>query len=195
MNLRLMLAVTTLAVALTAQEPGQAQGMGHGMGQGPMHQGGHGTMRPDSTRSTHGGAQSERGNRPASSGAADSAGSTGRWFAPEHVRIGAPLYGASCARCHGPRGQGAPGWRQPGPGGKRPAPPLDGTGHTWHHPLRALAYQIKFGTPGGKGAMPGFSSSLSDAQVLAIIAWLQDKWPDDLYATWLEIDTRARAEK
>ena len=70
---------------------------------------------------------------------------------------------------------------------------LDGTAHTWHHPFRALATQIKFGTPGGQGNMPGFAEKLTDEQIVNVIAWLQARWPDETYARWLEIQERTRA--
>ena len=77
--------------------------------------------------------------------------------------------------------------------GKFPPPSLDGTAHTWHHPLRALATQIKFGAPGGQGNMPGFAETLSDEQILDVIAWFQARWPDEIYLQWFEIEMRSRA--
>ena len=79
--------------------------------------------------------------------------------------------------------------------GNFPPPPLNGTAHAWHHPIQVLASHIKFGAPGGQGSMPGFAELLSDEQVLDIIAWFQDKWPDDIYATWSDIEAAASAWK
>ena len=46
--------------------------------------------------------------------------------------------------------------------------------------------QIKFGARGGSGNMPGFAQGLSDQDVKDVIAWFQDKWSDEIYASWLE---------
>ena len=118
-----------------------------------------------------------------------------RWFDAEQVARGAAIYAQNCAVCHGDNAQGTPDWRQRDASGKFPPPPLDGSAHAWHHPFRALGVQIKFGAPGGQGAMPGFADRLSDQQILDTIAWFQSKWPDEVYAGWLEIEMRSRERK
>nr|NIV18536.1 cytochrome c [Woeseiaceae bacterium] len=40
--------------------------------------------------------------------------------------------------------------------------------------------------------MPGFAEILSGDERLAIIAWFQSLWPDEIYARWQEIDQRSR---
>ena len=115
-----------------------------------------------------------------------------RWYTPENVARGAIVYAENCAVCHGQNGQGTENWRERTADGKLPPPPLNGTAHTWHHPIRVLGSQIKFGTPGGMGTMPGFADKLSDQQIVDVIAWFQDKWPDRIYAAWLDIETRSR---
>jgi mono/diheme cytochrome c family protein len=140
----------------------------------------------------------QTGARPASTGtvapppATATPSKVSRWYDPDAVARGAPIYAQNCSVCHGTSGQGAFNWRQKGRDGKYPAPPLNGTGHTWHHPLRALGHQIKFGAPGGSGAMPRFETRLTDQQVLDVIAWIQNEWPDKTYASWLEIEMRSR---
>jgi mono/diheme cytochrome c family protein len=42
------------------------------------------------------------------------------------------------------------------------------------------------------GVMPGFASVLPRDERLAVIAWLQSLWPDDIYASWKAIDARSR---
>jgi mono/diheme cytochrome c family protein len=32
--------------------------------------------------------------------------------------------------------------------------------------------------------MPGFAKQLDDQQVLAVIAWIQSKWPEEIYRIW-----------
>jgi mono/diheme cytochrome c family protein len=114
------------------------------------------------------------------------AGSTAeeRWFEPRHAEAGRPLYVQHCAACHGDRGQGAPQWQRRNPDGSMPPPPLNGTGHAWHHPLKALIATITH----GQGTMPAWGSKLQTAEMLAIIAWFQSQWPDEIYAAWARMN-------
>ena len=107
-----------------------------------------------------------------------------RWYNGDHVTRGSAVYTEHCAVCHGQNGEGTKNWRQRTADGKFPPPPIDGTGHAWHHPINILGAQIKFGAPGGQGSMPGFADKLSDAQIVDVIAWFQDRWSDDIYAAW-----------
>jgi len=116
-----------------------------------------------------------------------------RWYSPEHVSRGALVYTENCAVCHGQNAEGTKNWRQRTSDGKFPPPPIDGTGHAWHHPMKILGAQIKFGAPGGLGSMPGFADKLSDEQVVDVIAWFQNKWPDKIYATWTEMNKRSHS--
>ncbi len=118
-----------------------------------------------------------------------------RWYTPDWVQSGEPVYLQNCAACHGNAGQGTFDWRRRGADGKFPPPPLNGTAHTWHHPFLALARQIKFGAPGGGGNMPPFSETLSDEEIVNVIAWFQSKWPEQIYDSWLKVDERARNSK
>jgi mono/diheme cytochrome c family protein len=103
-----------------------------------------------------------------------------RWFAPQHAAAGRPLYLQHCASCHGMQGEGAAQWRRRQADGSFPPPPLNGTGHAWHHPLKALHATIA----NGQGKMPGWGDRLATAEILAIIAWFQSQWPDEIYAAW-----------
>lgn len=107
------------------------------------------------------------------------------------VSRGAKLYQKNCAECHGSVGQGAPDWRQRGADGMFPPPPLNGTGHAWHHPRRMLHHVIANGSPGG-GNMPAWGDKLSDEDIGAIISWFQSKWPDQVYAAWERMDRQSR---
>ena len=93
-----------------------------------------------------------------------------RWYTADGVSRGDPIFARLCADCHGKKGQGSFTWRQRGADGKFPPPPLNGTAHAWHHPISALGSQIKFGAPGGSGTMPGFAQTLSDQDVIDVIA-------------------------
>jgi mono/diheme cytochrome c family protein len=100
------------------------------------------------------------------------------------VARGGRLFRQHCATCHGLNAQGAPDWRQRRPDGSFPAPPLDGTGHAWHHPLKALQMTIRNGTQRLGGTMPAWGDTLSARDIDDIIAWFQAKWPDEIYADW-----------
>lgn len=108
------------------------------------------------------------------------------------VQTGFKVYRANCAACHGSEGQGAPNWQKAGPDGKYPAPPLNGTGHTWHHPMPVLVNTIKNGTQRIGGNMPPWRDKLTDAEISTIIAWFQSRWPDKLYQAWARTDREAR---
>ena len=111
-----------------------------------------------------------------------------RWYKPAHAEIGAGLYQTHCAACHGTRAEGAPNWQYPGPDGHYPPPPLNGSAHAWHHPLRQL---FGFIHDGGIN-MPALGHVLSRGEILAIIAWFQSLWNDEIYAAW---DRMNRAEQ
>ncbi|WP_025770427.1 c-type cytochrome [Thioalkalivibrio sp. HK1] len=108
-----------------------------------------------------------------------------RWYDASRVSAGKEIYGRHCAGCHGPSAQSVSSWRQRNADGRLPPPPLDGSAHTWHHPLLDLAQRIKYGTPGGR--MPGFEDRLSDRQIIDVIAWIQNLWPDRIYRQWWKI--------
>ena len=116
---------------------------------------------------------------------------SGRWYDQSRLESGREVYSENCARCHGPRGEATPDWRTVGADGAYPPPPLDGTAHTWHHPFKILARQIKFGAPGGTGKMPAFRGVLTDDEIINVIAWFQSLWPEEIYAQWWEIQQRA----
>jgi len=117
-----------------------------------------------------------------------------RWYTAEHVAQGQQVYEANCATCHGGDAEGVINWRERDANGNLPPPPLNGTAHAWHHPIPVLVNQIKNGTPAGMGTMPGFGDQLSDDDIVSVIAWLQSKWPDEIYNTWLDINQRARSQ-
>ncbi len=107
------------------------------------------------------------------------------------VSRGGKLYQQYCAECHGTSGEGAPNWRQRDADGLFPPPPLNGTGHAWHHPKAMLHYVIANGSPGGQGRMPAWKDKLSPEQINDIIAWFMSRWPDEVYQAWYRMDQRA----
>jgi len=117
-----------------------------------------------------------------------------RWYKPAYVAAGEGLYAENCSTCHGSNGEGAPNWQRPDAGGHYPPPPLNGTGHAWHHPLKGLYQTIMQGSPDGSGRMPAWQGKLSKGEALAIIAWFQSHWSDEIYAAWHRMNEKAKAE-
>jgi len=110
---------------------------------------------------------------------------------------GARLYQDHCASCHGANLEGEPNWRERRADGTLPAPPHDGSGHTWHHPDSQLFAITKQGTAalvGGdyKSDMRGFAAELSDAEIWAVLAYIRSRWPADIRAKQAEITQRAQ---
>lgn len=97
---------------------------------------------------------------------------------------GLKLYQQACAACHGKQGEGAPNWQQRDADGTFLPPPLNGTGHTWHHPMHVLVDIINNGTQRLGGTMPAWKDELSDEQIQDILFWVQSQWPRELYAAW-----------
>ena len=64
-------------------------------------------------------------------------------------------------------------------------PPLNGTGHTWHHDDKTLHAIIKYGlaklVKNYEGKMMGFGEKLSDKDIDNILAYIKSYWPLDLY--------------
>ncbi len=107
------------------------------------------------------------------------------------VQKGQGLFTRHCARCHGDNAQGDVNWRAPGADGRYPPPPLDGSGHAWHHPMPLLRDIILKGTEPA-GNMPGWEEKLSREDVDAIIYWFQSLWPEDVYTAWRDNSKRMK---
>lgn len=100
------------------------------------------------------------------------------------VSRGKAVYDQYCAACHGANLEGQPEWRKRLPNGRLPAPPHDESGHTWHHADALLVDIVKNGLVPGRTApdgyesdMPGFTNVLTDADVIAVLAYIKSKWP------------------
>jgi mono/diheme cytochrome c family protein len=104
------------------------------------------------------------------------------------LALGAAVYGARCAACHGAKLEGQPEWRSRGPDGLLPAPPHDESGHTWHHADDLLFRITKFGVGaaindrGYKSSMPAFAGVLSDEEIIAVLSWIKSRWPPEVRA-------------
>ena len=107
-----------------------------------------------------------------------------RKLSPEKIKRGEEVYRKNCASCHGPNGEATPGWRTPGPDGRYPPPPLDGSAHAWHHSTETLKKMIEEGSV--DGAMPAWKGKLTDQQIGDVIVWIKSLWPDEVYDIWYE---------
>lgn len=116
-----------------------------------------------------------------------------RWYSAEQVAAGAVVYRENCAGCHREDATGTPDWRRRDATGALPPPPLNGTAHAWHHPLSVLRMVVKRGGAPVGGTMPAFGDRLGDAQIDAVLAWVQSHWSEEIYAHWLERDTASRS--
>ena len=108
---------------------------------------------------------------------------TGRWYSKEQVELGANVFKANCASCHGSNAEATPEWTKPDANGFYPPPPLNGTAHAWHHPFPMLKRTIE---EGSQGRMPGWKGRLSEEEIESVIAWFQSLWPDRGYQLWLQ---------
>ncbi len=106
------------------------------------------------------------------------------------MALGGKLFKQNCATCHGDNAEGTPDWRKRNPDGTLKPPPLNGTAHTWHHSKELLMSIITTGTVNQGGNMPAWGDKLSQQEIDAILTWVQSKWPEEIYTSWLEINQR-----
>jgi mono/diheme cytochrome c family protein len=116
----------------------------------------------------------------------------------ELVALGQSTYANACASCHGVNLQGQLNWRQSNADGRRPAPPHDETGHTWHHDDETLFFVTKFGSAKLIGSpvatdMPIFEGVLSDREIRAVLAFIKSRWSQDVRRRQADINVRVGA--
>ncbi len=102
---------------------------------------------------------------------------------PAVIAEGGMLYARHCAVCHGAAAAGEdPRHRKGGlkPAGGYWAPALDGSAHAWHHPPDGLFRMVKDGSPAKDSPMRGWREQMSDAEIHAVLAYVQSLWPEDL---------------
>ena len=115
---------------------------------------------------------------------------------PAIVALGANVYEANCASCHGADLEGQANWRSPGEDGRLPAPPHDETGHTWHHDGDTLFQLTKYGVgalindPDYASNMPIYDSVLSDEEIIAVLSYIKSTWPEEIRARHTEMENR-----
>ena len=103
------------------------------------------------------------------------------------IVTGQSLYANNCASCHGANLEGQPNWQSAGADGVLPAPPHDGTGHTWHHDDQLLFEYTKFGGVAAlevrgvtwfNSGMPAFGETLTDDEIWDILAYIRSTWSE-----------------
>ena len=112
----------------------------------------------------------------------------------EKIKSGKLLYNQYCASCHQVDLSGAKNWKGVDEDGHRKAPPLNGTGHTWHHSDELLHKIIKYGfvklIKNYEGKMMGFGDKIDDQNIDNILSYIKSYWKDDIYHQQLEISKR-----
>ena len=102
------------------------------------------------------------------------------------LALGKALYEKNCASCHAINLSGAKNWKEgKDDDGQRLPPPLNGTGHTWHHSDKllhgiiknGLAYYIK----DYKGKMGAFGDVLDDKEIDSVLAYIKSYWGKENY--------------
>ena len=101
------------------------------------------------------------------------------------VARGKIIYENNCISCHKVNLIGAENWKDLDEDGHRKAPPLNGTGHTWHHDDASLHNIIKYGlaklVKNYKGKMLGFEDNLEDRDIDSVLSYMKSFWSDDVY--------------
>ncbi|MFE8070003.1 cytochrome c [Marinobacteraceae bacterium S3BR75-40.1] len=109
-----------------------------------------------------------------------------RWHSQAQSDQGKAIYQRYCQDCHNARARGVRQWKKRDAQGHFPPPPLDGTGHAWHHSLPTLMQTIREGGQPNGGQMPPFKDKLNTQQMLAVMAYFQSYWPDRIYRRWAQ---------
>ena len=101
------------------------------------------------------------------------------------------VYQNNCISCHMIDLAGAENWKELDEDGHRKAPPLNGTGHTWHHDDKTLHAIIKYGLAklvnDYKGKMIGFEDNLSDKEIDSLLAYIKSFWSEEEYEYQLNL--------
>ena len=101
------------------------------------------------------------------------------------------VYESNCVSCHQVNLIGAENWKGLDEDGHRKAPPLNGTGHTWHHDDATLHNIIKYGlaklVKNYEGKMLGFADKINDKQIDSVLSYIKSHWEDEIYERQISI--------
>ena len=108
------------------------------------------------------------------------------------IARGKIAYENNCVSCHMINLAGAENWRGLDEDGHRKAPPLNGTGHTWHHDDKTLHAITKYGLAklvnNYEGKMIGFGDKLSDKEIDSVLAYIKSFWSKENYEYQLKLN-------
>ncbi len=96
---------------------------------------------------------------------------------PERITAGRRVFEENCQACHGEKGRG----EKPGDihardeNGLPVAPPLDDSGHGWHHADAQLAQTIREGSPRNE-RMIAWKDLLNGEAVRNVVAYVKSLW-------------------
>ena len=107
------------------------------------------------------------------------------------VARGKIIYENNCVSCHQVNLIGVENWKGLDEDGHRKAPPLNGTGHTWHHDDASLHNIIKYGlakiVKNYEGKMIGFGDKINDKQIDSVLSYIKSHWEDEIYERQIAI--------
>ena len=107
------------------------------------------------------------------------------------IARGKIVYENNCVSCHQVNLVGAENWKGVDKDGHRKAPPLNGTGHTWHHDDASLHNIIKYGlakiVKNYEGKMIGFGDKINDKQIDSVLSYIKSHWEDQIYERQISI--------
>ena len=112
-----------------------------------------------------------------------------RWYSKQQVEDGSTIFEKHCSECHGQKAEGkVANWKQKLKDGSFPPPPLNGSAHAWHHSQSVLLGVINVGGDAYGGKMPAFEDVLEKEEKLAVIAYFQNFWDEEIYRKWEVMD-------
>ena len=107
------------------------------------------------------------------------------------IARGKIIYENICVSCHQVNQVGVENWKGLDEDGHRKAPPLNGTGHTWHHDDATLHNIIKYGltklVKNYEGKMIGFGDKINDKQIDSVLSYIKSHWEDEIYERQISI--------
>ena len=108
------------------------------------------------------------------------------------IAKGKLAYENNCISCHQVNLSGAENWKELDEDGHRKAPPLNGTGHTWHHDDKTLHSIIKYGlaklVSNYQCKMAGFGDVLNDDEIDNVLAYIKSYWPKEKYQYQIDLN-------